>query len=140
MGIHTLAMRASGPKITVFLGVVLAIVISMGSLIYLIEGPPNGFTSIPRSIYWAIVTITTVGYGDKAPRTFFGQFLASFLMIFGYAIIAIPTGIVTVELAQALNLPMVSSPCRVCGTKQHLADAQFCRSCGTQISTERNNK
>ncbi|MBU2644378.1 ion transporter [bacterium] len=130
------AMRASGPKITVFLGVVLAIVITMGSLMYLIEGPPNGFSSIPRSIYWAIVTITTVGYGDIAPKTVVGQFLASFLMILGYAIIAVPTGIVTVELAQALNLPMVESPCRVCGTRQHLADARFCRSCGAQISKD----
>lgn len=130
------AMRASRPKITVFLGVVLAIVTTMGSLMYLIEGPPNGFTSIPRSIYWAIVTITTVGYGDIAPRTVFGQFLASFLMILGYAIIAVPTGIVTVELAQALNLPTVLSPCKVCGTRHHLTDARFCRSCGAQIAEE----
>lgn len=130
------AMRSSLPKITVFLGVVLATVITMGSFMYLIEGPPNGFSNIPRSIYWAVVTITTVGYGDIAPSTVFGQFMASFLMILGYGIIAVPTGIVSVELAQALNLPMVLSPCSVCGTKQHLADARFCRSCGTQITID----
>jgi voltage-gated potassium channel len=131
-----LAMRASRPKITVFLGVVLAIVIAMGSIMYLVEGPVNGFTSIPRGIYWAIVTLTTVGYGDIAPKTVIGQSLASFLMILGYAIIAVPTGIVTVELAQAAKLPMVSKPCSNCGTQQHLSDANFCRSCGTSMNDD----
>jgi voltage-gated potassium channel len=95
------ALRASAPKIVVFLGTVLTVVLIVGTLMYLIEGESNGFTSIPRSIYWAIVTITTVGYGDIAPQTPIGQSLAASLMIMGYGIIAVPTGIVTVELSQA---------------------------------------
>ena len=134
-----MAMRASRPKITVFLGAILAIVVTMGSIMYLVEGPVNGFTSIPRSVYWAIVTLTTVGYGDIAPKTLIGQSLASLLMILGYAIIAVPTGIVTVELAQAAKLPMVTKPCDFCGTQQHLSDARFCRSCGTSMILKDDN-
>lgn len=129
-----IALRASRPKITVFLGTVLAIVMTVGSIMYLIEGSENGFTSIPRSIYWAIVTLTTVGYGDIAPKTVAGQSLASFLMILGYGIIAVPTGIVTVEMAQAARLPMMSSNCSNCGTVQHLMDAKFCRTCGLELN------
>ncbi len=129
-----IALRASRQKITVFLGTVLALVFTMGSLMYLIEGSESGFTSIPRGIYWAIVTLTTVGYGDIAPQTVLGQALASIVMIMGYGIIAVPTGIVTVEMARAANLPMMTAPCHHCGTAQHLADARFCRICGSSLN------
>ncbi len=104
---------ASRHKIAVFLELVLAVVLIMGSLMYLIEGAESGFTSIPRGIYWAIVTLTTVGYGDIAPVTVLGQFVASIVMILGYAIIAVPTGIITVEMQKAdkknLSLPAKNS-------------------------------
>jgi voltage-gated potassium channel len=96
-----LALRQSMAKITVFIGTVITVIFIVGSLMYLIEGPENGFTSIPVSVYWAIVTLTTVGYGDIAPRTVTGQLLASIVMIMGYGIIAVPTGIVSVELSRA---------------------------------------
>jgi len=95
------ALRQSAAKITVFLGTVVTLIFIVGSLMYLIEGPENGFTSIPVSIYWAIVTLTTVGYGDIAPQTIAGQTLASVVMILGYGIIAVPTGIVSVEISKA---------------------------------------
>jgi len=95
-----IAMKQSRHKIIIFLEVVITLVIIMGSLMYLIEGPENGFTSIPRSIYWAIITLTTVGYGDIVPQTVLGQALASVIMIIGYAIIAVPTGIISVEMAR----------------------------------------
>ncbi|MEX0596508.1 MAG: ion transporter [Candidatus Paceibacterota bacterium] len=97
------ALKASRIKVTVFIGAVAIIVLIVGALMYLIEGPPNGFTSVPISAYWAIVTVTTVGFGDITPQTPLGQMLASFLMILGYGFIAIPTGIVSVELANAQN-------------------------------------
>lgn len=123
---------ASRHKILVFLEVVLTVVFIMGSLMYLIEGPESGFTSIPRGIYWAIVTLTTVGYGDIAPVTVLGQFVASIVMILGYAIIAVPTGIITVEMQkaerkkQALNTQVCSN----CYHNQHDDDAKFCKRCG----------
>jgi len=127
------ALRASRYKITVFLATVLSIVTVVGSLMYLIEGPDSGFTSIPQSIYWAIVTITTVGYGDTAPATPQGKLLASVLMVLGYGIIAVPTGIVTLELDRASRLPAVRRPCRGCGVEQHDADARYCRYCGSEL-------
>ena len=127
------ALRASRYKITVFLGAVFSIVIIMGTFMYLIEGAGNGFTSIPRSIYWAIVTLTTVGYGDIAPRTVPGQVLASIIMILGYAIIAVPTGIVTVELSQANKQRGSSRSCPNCGAMDHDHNAQFCKYCGGEI-------
>ena len=101
------ALRLARPKIVVFLLGIFGIVVTMGSVIYLVEGEENGFTSIPRSIYWAIVTVTTVGFGDMVPRTVAGQVIASFVMILGYAIIAVPTGIVTADLAQASRQHLV---------------------------------
>ena len=95
------AMRQSAAKIIVFIGVVITLVFIVGSLMYLIEGPENGFTSIPISVYWAVVTLTTVGYGDIAPQTVAGQTLATIVMILGYGIIAVPTGIVSVEMSRA---------------------------------------
>jgi len=128
------AMRASRRKIIVFLLAVCTIVVIVGSLMYVIEGPRNGFTSIPVSMYWAVVTLTTVGYGDVAPKTPLGQTLASLVMILGYGIIAVPTGIVTAELASAARAgPISTQACRSCGAEGHDADARFCRRCGAPL-------
>lgn len=123
------ALAASRAKITVFLGSVVAMVIVVGSIIYLVEGPENGFTSIPTSIYWAVVTMTTVGYGDISPKTPLGQFIASIIMIIGYGIIAVPTGIVSVEMQQVSNRQRdrICSGCKVHG---HEYGAKYCRDCG----------
>ncbi len=126
------AMRGSLRKILIFLGVVLIVVLVAGSLMYLIEGRENGFTSIPTSMYWAIVTMTTVGYGDIAPQTVLGRFLAASLMIMGYGIIAVPTGIVSVELAQAVVHPNTRS-CPSCLLEGHHPDAVHCRRCGAHL-------
>jgi voltage-gated potassium channel len=131
------ALKASQRKITVFLFSVLTLVVVLGSLMYLIEGAENGFTSIPKSIYWAIVTLTTVGYGDISPQTVMGQMLASIIMIVGYGIIAVPTGIVTAEIARAqrdvLSESTPSRRCPNCNTTGHDADAVFCKRCGTRL-------
>ena len=127
------AMRASGRKIAVFLLVVVTIVVIVGSLMYVIEGEENGFTSIPISIYWAIVTLTTVGYGDLAPATTLGRALAVVLMLTGYGIIAVPTGIVTVELTRANAQPVSSQACPGCGLGAHDFDAVYCRRCGAKL-------
>ena len=135
------ALKASAYKIVVFVIAVLTLVMVVGALMHVIEGPENGFTSIPKSVYWAIVTITTVGFGDVAPQTPLGQMLASVLMILGYGIIAVPTGIVTVEMAQAsrqrsLGGATHASPHRICpdcGTQRHDTDADFCKRCGGQL-------
>jgi voltage-gated potassium channel len=127
------AMQASMRKITVFLGTVVTIVLIVGSLMYLVEGEASGFTSIPQGMYWAIVTLTTVGYGDIAPQTVVGKLLASVVMILGYGIIAVPTGIVTVELAQARRAPITTEACPDCGVGGHDADADFCKYCGARI-------
>lgn len=130
------ALRASLPKIMVFIGTVLTLVIIIGSVMYVVEGGENGFTSIPKSIYWAIVTLTTVGYGDIAPQTPLGQFLAGAVMLLGYGIIAIPTGIVTVEMANAYRLPEPPPNtliCRTCLKQNHETGAKFCNACGTPL-------
>lgn len=129
------AVRASVRKIIVFLGTVLTLILIVGSLMYLIEGPENGFTSIPRSIYWAIVTMTTVGYGDIAPQTVPGQVLASIIMILGYGIIAVPTGIVTVELAghSGDKRKVSTQACPGCGGEGHAWDAKHCKHCGARL-------
>jgi len=128
------ALRASAHKISVFLLTVVAVVIIVGSVMYLVEGGGNGFTSIPRSMYWTVVTLTTVGYGDIAPRTVLGQTLASFVMVLGYGIIAVPTGIVTVELANAARVANLSpESCPGCGVQGHVLDARFCKHCGTAL-------
>ncbi len=128
------ALNASRHKITVFMWVVLTTVIIMGTMMYMIEGGDNGFTSIPRSIYWAIVTLTTVGYGDIAPQTVLGQIIASVIMILGYAIIAVPTGIVTAEITQQKIGNRNMQGCTRCGFNDHAADAIFCKRCGNQLS------
>ncbi len=124
------ALYASRYKIIVFLGTVACVTTIVGTLMYLIEGAEYGFSSIPRSIYWAIVTVTTVGYGDIAPGTILGQFLASCLMITGYAILAVPTGIVTAEMVNARNKLDI---CRSCGAQLTFDKAKYCHNCGTKI-------
>lgn len=128
------ALRASRHKILVFVFTILTLVVIVGSLMFLIEGPRAGFTSIPTSMYWAIVTLTTVGYGDIAPVTPLGQVLASILMVMGYGIIAVPTGIVTLELQRAAsdNMPRAVS-CGKCGRDGHDRDAIHCKECGTRL-------
>ncbi|WP_421762748.1 ion transporter [Ekhidna sp.] len=131
------ALAASRYKIFVFLGAVFTLAMIMGTLMYMIEGGESGFTSIPRSIYWAIVTITTVGYGDIAPQTITGQAFASVLMLMGYAIIAVPTGIVTTEIAQAeknqKNAESSKRQCAACGKKGHDKEAIFCSNCSAKL-------
>lgn len=128
------ALKASRPKIIVFLVTVGIIVVITGTVMYLVEGEENGFTSIPRAIYWAIVTLTTVGYGDIAPSTVLGQTLASIIMIMGYGIIAVPTGIVTAEIARS-SAPQASNSqvCVHCNEAVHEYDAKFCKSCGNEL-------
>ncbi len=127
------AVRASVHKIVIFLGVVLTLVVIVGALMYLIEGPQNGFDNIPLAIYWSIVTMTTVGYGDIAPHTVAGKVLASAVMMLGYAIIAVPTGIVTVELASAVKHSVRTDSCPNCGAEGHASDAVYCRYCGNPL-------
>ena len=127
------ALRASRRKITVFLFAVFTLVVICGSLMYVIEGEENGFTSIPRSIYWAIVTLTTVGYGDISPKTNFGQAMASMIMILGYGIIAVPTGIVTVGLSRVYGGRISTQACPECGAEGHDGDALYCKFCGARL-------
>ncbi|AWG22320.1 ion transporter [Flavobacterium faecale] len=128
------AINASRGKIIVFIYFVLIITIIIGSIMYVVEGAASGFTSIPAGIYWTIVTLTTVGYGDISPVTPFGQFIASFVMILGYGIIAVPTGIVTAEIAKSTTkVPKQTKPCTVCGTDDHQDNARFCYKCGTSL-------
>ncbi|NND71399.1 MAG: ion transporter [Rhodothermales bacterium] len=127
------ALRQSRHKITLFLFTVLTLVVILGSLMYLIETPENGFTSIPKSIYWAIVTLTTVGYGDIYPQTDIGQMLASVVMIMGYGIIAVPTGIVTAEMVATGRQGGTGRHCPECDTRGHARDALFCKYCGVSM-------
>jgi len=128
-----LAIRSSRAKIAVFLLFVLILCIILGTIMYMIEGAENGFTSIPRSVYWAIVTLTTVGYGDIAPATALGQLIASAIMILGYAIIAIPTGIVGSELMNA-KIHTNTQCCPNCMRDSHQDDAIFCYHCGDKLN------
>ncbi len=127
------ALRASRRKIFVFLFAVIMIVIIIGSSMYVIEGEKNGFLDIPTSIYWSIVTLTTVGYGDLSPQTPMGKALASLVMIMGYGIIAVPTGIVTAELSQAGRKEVSTQACPSCGSEGHDPDATHCKYCGTPL-------
>lgn len=126
------ALRESAHKIIVFLAAVLAIVTIIGAMMYEIEGEANGFTSIPTAMYWAIVTVTTVGYGDISPKTVVGRILASILMIVGYGIIAVPTGIVTFEFSRTSQGGPIRH-CPVCSLQRHDPDAIFCKRCGTRL-------
>ncbi|TRX59393.1 ion transporter [Fulvivirga sp. M361] len=130
----TNALNASKAKIIVFIGAVFAMTVIMGTLMYMIEGTENGFTSIPKSIYWAVVTLTTVGYGDLAPQTPMGQGLATLIMILGYGIIAVPTGIVTAEITQSKVMREVNNKiCSECNAKEHDLNANYCKFCGTAL-------
>ena len=129
-----IALTTSLKKITIFMLVVLSLVIILGSIMYLVENGENGFISIPDSIYWAVVTITTVGYGDIAPVTPTGKFIASVMMFIGYGIIAVPTGIITTEMASAARMRKHGhETCPGCGREGHDKDATFCKFCGTSL-------
>ena len=124
------ALKTSQQKITVFFLSLVLLVTIFGSVVYVVEGPENGFTSIPISIYWAVVTVTTTGYGDMSPKTPIGQALASMVMITGYAIIAVPTGIFTAELARNMRTQLNPIACPNCGKFRHAVGADFCDRCG----------
>jgi len=138
------ALRQSAYKIAVFLFAVLTLVVVVGAAMYVIEGPASGFTSIPRGVYWAIVTVTTVGFGDITPSTTWGQVLAAMLMVVGYGIIAVPTGIVSAEMVSTRvrgsryddggATTSAARACPGCETTEHQADATFCRQCGSELT------
>ncbi len=137
-GAHTMqiALRSSRPKIIVFLFSVLILVVVLGTLMYIIEGSYGtiGFNNIPNSIYWAVVTLTTVGYGTVTPITVFGKIVASFIMILGYGIIAVPTGIVTSEFARRKKEKISTQACPDCAIEGHEVDAKFCKKCGAELN------
>lgn len=129
------ALSNSRPKILVFLFTVLIVAVIAGTVMYLVEGEKNGFTSIPRSIYWCIVTLTTVGFGDIAPATPLGQFIASFIMILGYGIIAVPTGIVSAEYSKSENqVHLNTQTCTCCSAERHRDNAKYCYNCGEELN------
>jgi voltage-gated potassium channel len=145
------ALAASRRKIMVFVGFVLMVVLVLGTLMYVVEGPAHGFTSIPVSVYWAISTMTTVGFGDLVPKTDIGRAIASAMMLLGWGVLAVPTGIVSAEmvrygrdaapeltgghglLAEALHVTPDTRRCVDCNAGQHTADARFCRCCGSAL-------
>jgi voltage-gated potassium channel len=127
------ALAASRRKIFVFLSGVLMIVMVLGTLMYVVEGPANGFTSIPTSIYWAISTMTTVGFGDITPKTDLGRFITSIMMLMGWGTLAVPTGIVTAELASSRTEQITTRTCKECMSEGHGATDQFCRHCGAKL-------
>lgn len=131
------ALKRSRAKITVFFSFIILLVIIIGSIMYLVEGAygNESFSSIPRSVYWAIVTLTTVGYGDITPSSELGQFLSAAVMILGYAVLAVPTGIVTNELIRPLRITNTQA-CRYCGEEGHDDDALFCKYCGEKLNEE----
>ena len=137
-GAHTMqiALRSSRPKIIVFLLSIMLLVIILGTLMYIIENSvrTNGFENIPNSIYWSIITLTTVGYGNIVPMTILGKIVASFIMILGYGIIAVPTGIVTAEFSRKKREKVSTQACPDCTTEGHEVDAEFCKKCGAELN------
>lgn len=131
-----LAIKASRRKISVFIFTVILLSIILGTIMYLVEGSDSGFTSIPRSIYWCIVTLTTVGYGDIAPVTPLGQFIASLVMILGYGIIAVPTGIITSEMVKKDAVDVNTQSCPSCSADYHRDNAEFCYKCGHILNND----
>lgn len=128
------ALRASGRKILIFLSVVLMAVLILGTVMYVVEGPKNGFTSIPMAMYWATVTMTTVGYGDLVPQTGLGRLIASFMMLLGWGILAVPTGIVTAEMtSQRMNRKPTTRTCPSCLSEGHEPESHFCKDCGDPL-------
>ncbi|MBC8068416.1 MAG: ion transporter [Deltaproteobacteria bacterium] len=132
-GLVITAVRASLPKVAFFLGAVTMVAMMLGTVIYLIEGGPDGFTSIPQGMYWAISTLTTVGYGDVVPRTTIGQVIASVVMVLGYGVVAIPVGIVSSDIAQSVEAHRRRLECPRCEVRGHAADSRFCRKCGYEL-------
>jgi voltage-gated potassium channel len=134
-GANTLgnALRASRSKIVVFLTVMFSIVVLMGAMMYMVEGPANGFTNIPISMYWTVVTMTTVGYGGIVPQTILGKIFANILMVLGYGLIAVPTGIISSELFKANNKDADKKACNNCGNVHHDSDARHCKLCGKKL-------
>ncbi len=132
------ALLSSYRKINIFLLFIIIVVVIVGSIMYLVEGGKNGFNSIPDSIYWAVVTITTVGYGDISPVTPVGKFLSVLLMLCGYSIIAVPTGIVSSEMAKEMKRGDNKVTCSRCGKEEHSKDARYCRICGERLATTDN--
>jgi voltage-gated potassium channel len=128
-----IALASSRRKIAVFISAVLMIVVSLGTVMYVVEGPRNGFTSIPISIYWAITTMTTVGFGDITPKTDLGRFVASLMMLMGWGVLAVPTGIVTAEMTTQRLRGVAGRTCRTCGNGHHVQDARFCHVCGAEL-------
>jgi voltage-gated potassium channel len=134
------AVRASRRKILVFLSIVMMVVLVMGTIMYVVEGPEHGFTSIPKAMYWAIVTMTTVGYGDLTPHTDAGKMIASLMMLLGWGVLAVPTGIVTAEMTtQRLLPPATTRTCPTCLSEGHAADANFCKDCGAALPPDQRN-
>ena len=137
-GAHTMqiALRSSRPKIIVFLLSIMLLVIILGTLMYIIESSvrTNGFENIPNSIYWSIITLTTVGYGNIVPMTIFGKIVASFIMILGYGIIAVPTGIVTAEFSRKRKEKVNTQVCPDCTAEGHEMEAKFCNKCGAELN------
>lgn len=127
------ALRNSRHKIAVFLWFIIIIVVIMGVIMFLVEGPENGFRNIPESIYWAVVTLTTVGYGDISPQTGLGKFIASLIMIIGYGVIAVPTGIFSAEMSR--NRALAKKQCEHCQNRENDADALYCKKCGNSLKT-----
>lgn len=132
----TTALKSSLRKISIFMLTVLMIVVILGSVMYLVEKRENGFSNIPESIYWAIVTVTTVGYGDISPVTPLGKAVASVIMLIGYGIIAVPTGIITTEMSRAVREKRGIKTCARCRTGGHDADARYCKHCGAQLDSD----
>ena len=130
------ALASSRRKILVFIFTVVTATVIVGSLMYVVEGEENGFSSIPKGIYWAIVTLTTVGYGDISPQTPLGQMLSAVIMIFGYGIIAVPTGIVSVELSRVTPSKVTTQVCRYCSKEGHNSDADYCKFCGGRLEPQ----
>ena len=130
------SIALSRRKIAIFFVGVLVLCVVFGSLMYLVEGPQHGFSSIPKSIYWTIVTITTVGYGDITPQTVLGQIISSAAMLTGYSILAVPTGIITAELSQEIARQKANITCSNCALQGHDIDAQYCRRCGYNLRSQ----
>ena len=127
------ALTRSGRKIGVFFFTILIVVTIFGTMMYVVEGPQHGFTSIPTGMYWAIVTVSTVGYGDVTPATPLGQLISSALMLIGYSVIAVPTGIYAAEIAQSMKQTIDARECAKCGLIGHLSDARYCRRCAEKL-------
>ncbi|MFP4557374.1 MAG: ion transporter [Bacteroidales bacterium] len=125
-----IALKSSFRKIFIFMMFIMVLVLLLGSVMYVVEGGENGFYSIPLSIYWAVITLTTVGYGDMVPLTDLGKFISTFIMLLGYSIIAIPTGIVSAEISRGKSDRLRTKVCKYCNESEHQKDARFCKNCG----------